>query len=48
MLLCWYNLILSFPLDDWLIALMMKNEEQLVEWITGRQVEKWGAGEDHG
>ncbi len=42
MWLCWYDLMLGFPLDDWLNALKMKTEEQLVEWIIGRQMENWG------
>lgn len=33
-----YDLMLGFPLDDWLNALKMKTEEQLVEWIIGRQM----------
>ncbi|UPK81452.1 hypothetical protein LW139_01750 [Proteus vulgaris] len=40
--LCWYDLMLSFPLDNWLGALKMKTEEQLVEWIIGRQMENCG------
>lgn len=42
MWLCWYDLMLDFPLDYWLNALKMKTEEQLVEWIIGRQMENWG------
>lgn len=42
MCLYWYDLMLDFPLDDWLNALKMKTEEQLVEWIIGRQMENWG------
>lgn len=42
MWLCWYDLMLGFPLDDWLNTLKMKTEEQLVEWIIGRQMENWG------
>lgn len=39
MWLCWYDLTLGFPLDDWLNTLKMKTEEQLVEWIIDRQME---------
>lgn len=42
MWLCWYDLILGFPLDDWVNTLKVKTEEQLVEWIIGRQMENWG------
>lgn len=36
MWLCWYDLMLGFPLDNWLNALKIKTEEQLMEWIIGR------------
>ncbi|MEQ4924155.1 hypothetical protein [Proteus hauseri] len=48
MWLCWYDLMLGFPLDDWLNTLKMKTEEQLVEWLIGRQMAKLGVDEDNG
>nr|WP_282559947.1 hypothetical protein [Providencia rettgeri] len=42
MWLCWYDLMLGFPLDDGLNTLKMKTEEQLVKRIIGRQMENWG------
>ncbi|MDQ5992378.1 hypothetical protein [Providencia stuartii] len=42
MWLCWYDLMLGLPLDYWLNALKMKTEEQLVEWLIGKQMENWG------
>lgn len=36
MWLCWYDLMIGFPLDDLLNSLKMKTEEQLEEWIIGR------------
>ncbi|EPW8797716.1 hypothetical protein ACWQOS_002594 [Morganella morganii] len=44
MWLCWFDLVLGFSLDDWLNTLKMKTEEQLVEWIIGKQTENWGLG----
>nr|CBA73339.1 conserved hypothetical protein [Arsenophonus nasoniae] len=34
--LYWYNLMLSFLLDDWLNRLKMKTKEQLVIWLIIR------------
>lgn len=40
--LCWYDLLLGSPLDDWNHTLKLKSKEQLVEWVIDRQAENWG------
>ncbi len=40
--LCWYDLLLGSPLDDWNHTLKLKSKEQLVEWVIDRQAENGG------
>ncbi|MEY0282072.1 hypothetical protein AB7W07_19280 [Providencia rettgeri] len=40
--LCWSNLLLGAPLDDWNHTLKLKSKEQLVEWEIDRQAENRG------
>ncbi|MEX9369459.1 hypothetical protein PG365_04480 [Providencia vermicola] len=40
--LCWSNLLLGAPLDDWNHTLKLKSKEQLVEWVIDRQAENSG------
>ncbi|EMA4781691.1 hypothetical protein U3C50_001405 [Providencia rettgeri] len=40
--LCWYDLLIGSPLDDWNHTLKLKSKEQLVEWVIDRQAENWG------
>lgn len=40
--LCWYDLMLGAPLDDWTHSLKIKSKAQLVAWLIDRQAENWG------
>lgn len=40
--LCWSNLLLGSPLDDWNHTLKLKSKEQLVESEIDRKAENWG------